>query len=105
MGKNSTSKDTVKRPWCAITDMDQYLFGEGTHYELYKKLGAHPAEYEGEQGVYFAVWAPACKRCQSHWRIQSAGGSDEYPHEPAGAVGNLMKHFVPGRGKAACINI
>ena len=38
MGKNSTSKDTVKRPWCAITDMDQYLFGEGTHYELYKKL-------------------------------------------------------------------
>ena len=41
-----------------ITEYDRYLFGQGTHYEIYKKLGAHPAEYRGEKGVYFAVWAP-----------------------------------------------
>lgn len=28
-----------------FTDLDQYLFGQGTHYEIYKKLGAHPTTY------------------------------------------------------------
>ena len=41
-----------------ITEMDQYLFGTGTHYEIYKKLGAHPAKKNGKTGFYFAVWAP-----------------------------------------------
>ena len=26
-----------------ITEFDQYLFGQGVHYEIYKKLGAHVA--------------------------------------------------------------
>ncbi|MBO4901819.1 MAG: 1,4-alpha-glucan branching protein GlgB [Lachnospiraceae bacterium] len=41
-----------------ITEYDQYLFGDGTHYEIYKKLGAHLAKKNGQNGVYFAVWAP-----------------------------------------------
>ena len=41
-----------------ITEFDQYLFGQGTHYDLYNKLGAHPMTVDGEEGVYFAVWAP-----------------------------------------------
>ena len=41
-----------------ITEFDQYLFGQGTHYDLYNKLGAHPMTADGEEGVYFAVWAP-----------------------------------------------
>ena len=41
-----------------ISDLDIYLFGRGTHYTVYEKLGAHPAEEEGQNGVYFAVWAP-----------------------------------------------
>ena len=41
-----------------ITELDQYLFGQGTHYDLYNKLGAHPMTVDGEEGVYFAVWAP-----------------------------------------------
>ena len=41
-----------------ITDMDMYLFGTGTHYDIYKKLGAHPCKKNGKQGIYFAVWAP-----------------------------------------------
>lgn len=41
-----------------ITEFDQYLFGQGTHYDLYNKLGAHPMTVDGEGGVYFAVWAP-----------------------------------------------
>ena len=40
-------------------ELDTYLFGQGNHNEIYKKLGAHPAEDEkGNKGFYFAVWAP-----------------------------------------------
>lgn len=41
-----------------ITEVDRYLFGNGTHYEIYEKLGAHPAVLKGKAGTYFAVWAP-----------------------------------------------
>ncbi len=41
-----------------ITDYDGYLFREGTHYEIYEKLGAHPETKSGVKGVRFAVWAP-----------------------------------------------
>ncbi len=41
-----------------ITAGDRYLFGEGTHYEIYNKLGAHPKTFNGKTGYYFAVWAP-----------------------------------------------
>ena len=41
-----------------ITETDRYIFGQGTHYEIYNKLGAHLVEIDGQKGVYFAVWAP-----------------------------------------------
>ena len=41
-----------------ITEVDRYLFGNGTHYEIYEKLGAHPVNCKGKDGMYFAVWAP-----------------------------------------------
>lgn len=50
------SKTTVDEH--IISEMDQYLFGQGTHYEIYKKLGAHSCIENGKEGVYFAVWAP-----------------------------------------------
>ena len=41
-----------------FSDLDQYLFGHATHYDLYKKMGAHPAKKDGQDGVWFTVWAP-----------------------------------------------
>lgn len=41
-----------------LTEFDAYLFGEGTHYQIYEKMGAHPTTIDGVSGVYFAVWAP-----------------------------------------------
>ncbi len=41
-----------------LSDYDLYLLGEGTHYQLYEKLGAHVREVAGVRGVHFAVWAP-----------------------------------------------
>ncbi|WP_313152454.1 1,4-alpha-glucan branching protein GlgB [Lacrimispora sp.] len=41
-----------------ITEVDRYLYNNGRHYEIYEKLGAHPENYEENDGMYFAVWAP-----------------------------------------------
>jgi 1,4-alpha-glucan branching enzyme len=37
---------------------DVFLFNEGTHYQLYKHLGAHYMDINGKNGFHFAVWAP-----------------------------------------------
>ena len=42
-------------------EVDTYLFGQGTHYEIYNKMGAHKAVKNGVEGVYFSVWAPKAK--------------------------------------------
>ena len=44
-----------------ISDADQYVFGQGTHCEIYKKLGSHFCKKGKEDGVFFAVWAPNAK--------------------------------------------
>jgi 1,4-alpha-glucan branching enzyme len=45
-----------------LTDYDFYLFGEGNHYAIHHKLGAHPGEVDGLRGTRFAVWAPNAGR-------------------------------------------
>jgi hypothetical protein len=45
-----------------LSDFDLYLFGEGNHYSIYYKLGAHPAVLDGLAGTRFAVWAPNAER-------------------------------------------
>ena len=44
-----------------FTEMDGYLFGQGTHYEIYRKLGAHIVPQGDDAGVFFCVWAPKAK--------------------------------------------
>ena len=44
-----------------IGELDHYLFGQGNHYEIYKKLGSHKVKDGDTEGVYFAVWAPNAK--------------------------------------------
>src|SRR5689334_5442934 len=41
-----------------LTADDIYLFNEGTHNQLYDKLGAHLLTVDGRDGTYFATWAP-----------------------------------------------
>ena len=48
-------------PHSFFTEFDINLFKGGKHFRLYNKLGAHLTELEGEEGVYFAVWAPSAK--------------------------------------------
>ncbi len=60
MVKKKSAKKTVQ-PY-EIGELDQYLFGQGNHYEIYQKMGAHKVTVDGEPGVYFAVWAPNARR-------------------------------------------
>jgi 1,4-alpha-glucan branching enzyme len=41
-----------------FSDFDIELFKSGKHFKLYEKMGAHLCEVDGEEGCYFAVWAP-----------------------------------------------
>ncbi len=49
-------------PATLLGDQDFYLFNEGSHRRLYEKLGAHRMRVGGEEGTYFAVWAPNADR-------------------------------------------
>ena len=85
MAKNKTLK---------ITEMDRYLFGQGTHYEIYKLMGAHPTKQKGKDGVYFAVWAP---RAQEVAVVGDFNGWD--PNENIMKCDNDMgiyQFFIPG---------
>ena len=42
----------------SLTDLDIYLFAEGTHHRAWEKMGAHPGDMDGVPGTYFRVWAP-----------------------------------------------
>ncbi len=58
-------------PATLLGDQDFYLFNEGSHRRLYEKLGAHRMRVGGEEGTYFAVWAPNANRVAVIGELQS----------------------------------
>ena len=59
-----------------IGELDHYLFSQGTHYEIYQKLGAHKVKKGKKEGVYFAVWAPHAKKVSvvgefNEWNVEA----------------------------------
>lgn len=56
--KKSKNEEASPESFTLITDFDVHLFRTGKHFKLYDKLGAHEAEFKGEKGTFFAVWAP-----------------------------------------------
>ena len=77
-----------------ITEFDQYLFGDGTHYDLYNKMGAHPVSIGKEEGVYFAVWAPNAKGVSvvGNFNNWDEGANPMKRLEPLG----IYELFIPG---------
>ena len=69
-----------------LGDIDMYLFSEGNHHDIYKKLGAHVLEIDGIKGVAFAVWAPNAKR------VSVVGNFNNWD----GRVNVMRKHFNCG---------
>ena len=76
-----------------ISDLDQYLIGEGTHNQLWRVLGANIITHEEQNGVHFAVWAPNALSVSvignfNEWR------ADQSPMYPVGNTG-VWEIFVP----------
>ena len=82
-----------------LTEHDVYLFSEGTWLRAYEKMGAHPCVLDGEEGVYFAVWAPNAER------VSVVGDFNDWtpgkhPLCPRGSSG-IWEGFIPGLGPGA----
>lgn len=79
-----------------FTELDRYLFGQATHYEIYRKLGAHFTEEKGVKGVCFDLWAPNARRV---FVIGTFNGWDEGAHEMKRLEPETMgiyELFIPG---------
>ena len=78
-----------------IGELDQYLFGQGTHYDIYKKLGAHLVTNEGKKGVYFAVWAPHAAQVHVVGDFNDWEEKEEYAMTRVGEIG-IYELFAEG---------
>ena len=79
-----------------ITELDRYLFGQGTHYKIFEKLGAHQKTYKGKSGMYFAVWAPHAKAVGVVGDF-NGWDPDAAPMSPLADSG-IYEAFIPGVG-------
>jgi len=92
-------EDTVLYENSLLTDDDLYLFNQGSHFRLYKKLGAHAMEHEGKEGTHFAVWAPEAQKVCVMGDF-NGWDKDGHPLHPRGNSG-IWEGFIPGVGKGA----
>ena len=91
-GSVETMQDAYRHE-CLITAEDEEKFAMGVHYTVYEKLGAHPLNLDGEDGVYFAVWAPNALRVSTvgdfnHW--------DGRIHQMRKLPSGIFEIFIPG---------
>ena len=78
-----------------FTEYDIYLFQTGIHYKLFNLFGSHLIEVDGQQGCYFAVWAPSATNVTvmgdfNHWR------SSQYKLNPRWDKSGIWEGFIPG---------
>ncbi len=76
-----------------FTEADEEAFSYGIHYTIYEKLGAHPMTLDGEEGVYFAVWAP------NAIRVSAVGDFNDWDgriHQMRKLESGIFEIFVPG---------
>ena len=79
-----------------ISEADQYLFAQGTHYDIYKKLGAHPSVENGRKGTFFGVWAP--NAASVHVIGTFNGWNEEAAPMTKLGAGGIWTVFLPGVG-------
>lgn len=82
-----------------LGEMDLYLFNEGNHYEIHKRLGAHVMEVDGVTGVRFAVWAPNARRVSVTGDFNEWDGR-RHAMRTLGSSG-VWEIFIPGVGVGA----
>jgi 1,4-alpha-glucan branching enzyme len=75
-----------------ISDYDIHLFAEGNHHRVYEKMGAHPVEIDGVEGVYFAVWAPNARNVSILGDFNNWDGRKHQMRQLSGGIWDL---FIP----------
>jgi 1,4-alpha-glucan branching enzyme len=83
-----------------ITDHDTYFFKEGSHFQLYEKLGSHIMTANEVNGTYFAVWAPNAESVSvigefNKWNPKA------HPLGVRWDGSGIFEGFIPGVGKGA----
>ena len=94
MQKKTTSKKvSMPKDPSFITEYDRYLFGTGTDYKIYQKMGAHKAKLNGKTGMHFAVWAPNAKAVSIVWERNNWDPKANYmlPLEKSGIFEGFME--------------
>ncbi|MBC5714043.1 1,4-alpha-glucan branching protein GlgB [Roseburia sp. BX1005] len=81
-----------------FSELDMYLFGQATHYDIYKKLGAHPQIRRNKKGICFAVYAPHAEKVFvigefNEWN-ETKHEMERLEPEEAG----IYELFIPGLG-------
>ncbi len=90
-------KGNVNHEFSLITDHDTFLFKQGNHFRLYEKLGSHIVTVDGEEGTFFAVWAPNARQVFvtgdfNYWNHRS------HPLAVRWDGSGIFHGFIPGIG-------
>jgi len=80
-----------------LSEFDRHLISTGTHYELYRKLGANIIEHQGFKGVHFAVWAPNANAVSVVGNFNSWDGR-RHQMRMLGSSG-IWEIFIPNLGE------
>ena len=80
-----------------LSDFDRHLIATGTHYELYRKLGANIVEHQGFKGIHFAVWAPNAQAVSVVGNFNSWDGR-RHQMRMLGSSG-IWEIFIPNLGE------
>lgn len=91
-----------------FSELDMYYFGQATHYDIYRKLGAHPAVEKGKKGICFTLWAPNAQKVSvigsfNNWqedanemeRLEPMGIYEAFI--PEASVGDMYKFYIETR--------
>lgn len=85
-----------KRETVFISEADQYVFAQGSHYDIYKKLGAHLSEEDGKEGMFFGVWAPNAESVHVVGTFNDWNETSHQLHKIG--PGGIYTAFFPGVG-------
>jgi 1,4-alpha-glucan branching enzyme len=111
-----SKKNNILHSHSRLSKDDIFLFNEGTHYQLYRHLGAHPVTLDRENGIHFAVWAPNAEAVSvigdfNEWQIGShqlkqihIGSGIWEGMIPDVKIGEKYKYHIQSRYQKYCVD-
>ena len=83
---------SVRREFMSVfSELESFLFHQGTNYSVYKKMGAHVVTENGVKGVRFVVWAPNAQDVS----VVCGVADQEKEHHMERGYDGIWERFVP----------